>query len=616
MRLWLIVICLLSAVLTAVAMTPGMIFLGLAFMVVPGLVLLAAPWLFALSAAALVANLLFGRLRGAARMQAYAAFVLALVAIDAAAAWWLNRPVMAHWQELAAVDQNGAVSKEGVHAVAVLQEEAASRWNPVLCTARCQQLLYSGLVDAVLQGPGDPGATTVDPAQAVVRYHVEKRDTCPPFAVPKGVAPWFNPDVFGRKGLLEETKARIAAGDCLIAEAATLAQSDLVVVDDILGVGHEPYAADRWKLSVDTLGARRLTVYRMQNGQPILLSRQTALTAYPLFSPLLIAVGTGGGMDIAYGFVRVRKDRPGDNIDVFFEKVFGLPAPASPAGAGAVPSTILEMPRTRVHATDVPPVEREHQQERDLRAALADPALPAGSPGLLLANAYLENVARQGTADIALMSALISDRRETDFRDALRRAVEALGPAGAPLAGPLLDRIDAEIPGQGNLLRQLVSSFNALPPGAALAVMPHLESLARDEQRRVLVYAILPRLADKGPDSVPALLALMDAPTTREPAGTPDGRRGSPPRDALQRAGIAGLCRLGPAAAAAAPALFARLQPLKDAGHTTAIALAEVEALAHMGKGAELATYFTNPRVATFVAERLRKPPEPGCHIN
>jgi hypothetical protein len=301
-------------------------------------------------------------------------------------------------------------------------------------------------------------------------------------------------------------------------------------------------------------------------------------------------------MDIEYGLLRVRKDERGDDIDVFFEKVFGLPAPRSPRAAGAVPTNVVAMPApSEAKLPDKTPVDSMVHVETMLREALADPTLPPGEPKLMLANRYLESVVRHRTADIALLSALIADRRETDFRDALRRAVEALGPASAPLARPLLDRIDTELPGQPKLLRELTSSFDASPPGAAVAVMPHLESLAQDEQRRERIYQILPRLAEKGPDSLRYFLAFIDAGPDNG-ASNPSGPRGArQPGDALVQAGIAGLCRLGPAAASAAPMLFSKLQPLKDVGHMTTVELAEIEALSHMGQDQELATFFTRP---------------------
>lgn len=619
MRIGLFVLCLVSAALTALAMVPGMIVLGLALVVLPGLILAAAPWICALSTASLVAVILFGRLGGAARVRAYAGFALALAGAATAAAWWLNRPVMAHWQALAAADRPGPVSRDGVHAIAVLQEREVTGRNPLLCTARCQRLLYSGTVDAVLQGPAAPGAGALDPAQPVVRYRIERRDACPPFALPEGLAPRINAEAFARNGLLDDTRKRIAAGDCLLAEAATVAQSDLAVVDDVLAIGHEPYLKDRWSLSLDTLAARRLTIYRLREGQPVLLSRQTALTAYPLFVPLLISLRTGGVMDIEYGLLRVRRDQPGDDIDVFFAKVFGLDAPPAPPRAGAVPGTVVSLPAPPPAAGPVQaPADPMASVASRLGAALADPALPPDAPGLLLANRYLEEVAHRGSADLALMRALITDRRETDFNDALRRAVEALGAASAPLALPLLDRIEAELPGQPKVLRPLLNSFEALPPGAALAVMPRLEALAQDPLRREALYPILPRLADKGPDSLRYFRAWIEAAPARRPMGDSDrgnNRGDRPPGGALLRAGIAGLCRLGPAAASAAPLLFAQLQPLQDAAHMTAVELAQIEALARMGQEPALATYFTRPPVARFVQERLRSLPEPACRI-
>jgi hypothetical protein len=201
----------------------------------------------------------------------------------------------------------------------------------VLCLALCQRLLYSGTAESVLEdaspeagNPADHDSPIIDLGQPIIRYRVEKRASCPPVTLPDGVIRRSELNVFNRRQLLDEAKTRIATGNCLIAERATLAESDLVVVNQVLRDGHQPYMRDRWNLALETLSARRLTVYRIRDGRPMQLSRETAMTANPVFTPLLIGLRTGDPIDIELGIVRVPKTNPGDDIGTFFEKVFGL----------------------------------------------------------------------------------------------------------------------------------------------------------------------------------------------------------------------------------------------------------------------------------------------------
>jgi hypothetical protein len=331
MRAVLVGVCLVSAILTGVALVPGTIVLGL-FLVVPGLVLMAAPYAFAASLASLIAVTLFGHLDYAARIRAYAGFALLLPGLATAAAWHINRPLMKEWEKLSAADHPWTGTREGIRVIALLADRAAAGGNPSLCLALCQRLLYSGTADSVLEGasPTDTESSIADTAQFVIRYRVERRASCPPVRLPDGAIRESSLNIFNKRQLLDDVKIRIAAGNCLIAEPATLAESDLVVVNQVFHDGHQPYMRDRWKLDLDTLSAKRLTVYRMRGGRPEQLSRETAMTAYPVFTPLVIGLRTGDPIDIEYGILRVSKKHPGEDIGTFFEKVFGLKA--IPAG--------------------------------------------------------------------------------------------------------------------------------------------------------------------------------------------------------------------------------------------------------------------------------------------
>jgi hypothetical protein len=98
---------------------------------------------------------------------------------------------------------------------------------------------------------------------------------------------------------------RMAGGDCLIAAPATLASSDLILVQQEIADGHIPYMSERWDFRPDSLQARRLTAYRIRNADgPMVIFRHTELTAYFRVIPLLITAVSGYSVDLEIGLAR------------------------------------------------------------------------------------------------------------------------------------------------------------------------------------------------------------------------------------------------------------------------------------------------------------------------
>jgi hypothetical protein len=582
---------------------------------VPALVLVAAPWAFALSTAVLLATLVAGGRGNVERSLAFVCAVLVLVGAAGAAAWSINRPLIAQWHALVDGDHRTAIERDAIHAIALLQIGAPPGGRPGACGARCQQLLLTGAVQSVLAvaGAASPGGDLLDPARPAIGYRIEGRESCAPpaNATVDELSRWREGDA-QRREIPNPPGGKV----CLIGEHARLSDSDLVVLDERIADGRAPEPRDRWDFQLDTLTARRFSLYRWRDGRAEEIVRQTVATCYPLFVPLWVSLQQSVPafashpllLGEEYGLRRRRIDHAGEDLDRFFQDAFGL-GPAPNAAAAARPAVVSHPPEPLPFDPQTMPIP---ELAAVVRSALADASQAADSPRIRLVGTYLRRVAREGQGDVQLIIAAIGDYRVVDFA-ALDRIATTLGPANASLALPILDRIARAAPEQTALLVELSLGFDALAPGAAIPVMSRLEAIARDPQRRLLVFHMLPRLAEQGPGSLPLLVELFD--TGPATAGYTNAGGAIVPGGALALAGLAGMCRLGPDAASAAPRLWSRLAPFQNASHLGPVELSEVRTLWHMGQGDHLASFFTQPDLAARQARRLLKPAAQRCSV-
>jgi hypothetical protein len=275
----------ISGILSLLALLfPALIVFGLFLLVLPGLMLAFAPDFFIITTALLVANVLFGRLRGKPRLVAYSLFLGSFVVLDIVIPWSLNRSLDQYREDL----PHDEVGDARVNTIALLfarrrPDEGSS--ITAECHNLCKRLLTDHAVQAVLIGlPPEAGNQTQPDLQlAVTSYHIEQRPAC--------LASQSTEQVAAAR-IVEQ----VSDGGCLIAEPGTLAASDLIIVRDSISEGPYPQSAP-WRFYADRLPAERLGVYPIHAGQPRRLLLRVRLGAEPFFTPLIVGLANGYGME-------------------------------------------------------------------------------------------------------------------------------------------------------------------------------------------------------------------------------------------------------------------------------------------------------------------------------
>jgi hypothetical protein len=277
----------ISGILSLLALLfPALIVIGLFLLVLPGLMLAFAPDIFIIMTVLLVANLLFGKLRGKPQLIAYSVFLGAFAALDVAIPWSLNRSLDQYWEN---PPRDDSVGDAGMNRIALLfARRRADEGAPLTpgCHYLCKRLLTERAIQAVLVGspPAADNLAPLDLQLPVTSYHIEHRPTCS--------ASQSGEPVSGAARVVEQ----ISEGRCLIAEPATLAASDLVIIRDRLSGGPYPQSAP-WRFYADWLPAERLGVYQVRAGQSQLLMQRIRLRADLFFTPLIIGLANGYEME-------------------------------------------------------------------------------------------------------------------------------------------------------------------------------------------------------------------------------------------------------------------------------------------------------------------------------
>ena len=547
-----------TGLLTAVTLCfPPAVIVALFFFIVPGLVLLASPPLFMYGLVAFAAWTLVRPIGRAAAIVTAAAAMAACAILPPLV---LNEPLDKRVSEVTADDRALGTPIATMRRLALLRPRVAGGRDierETDCGDLCQRLLFNGAVDAVLLGTAPDVVAKPNAAHTVTRYRVERRDSCPAAKVPEASS-WFNEHPGGVSfpgAVSDRVKARIAEGECLVAEEATLRDADAVVID---GKAYESAkrAWDRpWDLRLISLRATRVSAFAPSAGDFTEIYRHTSVEYEPLLTPFMVNAIFGHGFNIQAGFVRWKRIRGAYDLPTTFRDVFRFD---------------VSLPR------DVSP----ETMRNSFAGALADPSLPPDHPRLAVAERYLKSLDDSkpaGADDVAVVRAMIGDKRIRSFIR-LAGAVIRLGPEAASLAGPLLDRIMAsQMVADRDVIHSMSTALRFLPQGALVPVMDRLKVLAADEQRRGASWRALSRLADGGAENLPLLIELTRPildPTT-------DGFDRYDRRDTPIGA-LIGLCLLGEQAQPAVPFLLDILKSPRGAGLTGIGHLARV-ALVRIG---------------------------------
>jgi hypothetical protein len=583
---WLL---LVAGGLTVVALPQGAITIGFFLAIAPGLVLVAAPnFLFYALLPYLACRAALASGGGGARATVAAGVTLAVVVgLTVIGVASLNRDVAHAVASLRAGDQEPDLPT-AVHSLAIV---AANQERG--CGSLCQRLLYNNSVERVLL----PAATPQQPLATLsnvkaTAYWIERRPECPATpAIPNAfyqVIEQRGPGTsYTSVDIAAITKARVAAGDCLTSEDATLGDADLVVVEQRIKSGKSDYDVP-FDLFLDTMTVQRLSVLGPDG--PALAPRwqRTWAKWSPIAMPFFFGVAYDGGIGLRLALGRLTRVEGAFALDTFLEQQLKLKVRVPP---GPAPEQAREM----------------------LVAALRDPAAGAG---LALAKPYLTRLGQQKSidaTDFAVLRLLVADDRIRE--DLARLPSYRLGPEAEVLARPLAQRLLAADPGrEREYIAGIADIIASMPPGTMASAATELDSVARDASRYPIAWKALARLADSGPASGPRLVQIFATVASRELPGQRD----------LAGAAIGaaqGLCQLGPAGTAARP--YAQSIVRRAIANGTPdwnLSKVSILLLAHIGFAADVDDLFAQaggvPRyVSMEIANSLRDPGDRACRF-
>lgn len=577
----------LSAVVAAVglaallALSPighGLFILGLVSVVgIPISILLAAlPSIFlVLLAIRLAVEVRRGLAAGKGGKAVVLVLVLAVMAdFFVLRAWRVADQLDDRAAALGAADIDELGPPGAIGTLAVLRNTAASHDTATPCDDLCQRLLLTGAVDRVLEltaAPPPPGKgrldgrlrdwPSLDPSETATgtAWRFERRGTCPgdeglavlrPVHLPQPPRPRGTPLV-EPIAPVKLMRLKIAGGDCLVGEPASLADADALLAYGTLHSGVSDFAAgfDAW---ADTLSAWRLAFRRRSDGRLVERYRRTAVRWAPPVGVLAPVILSGYQFDTGNGWLRSTRLRnrsayeADPPVGAFVGERLGLDiVPRVEGSAG-----------TEDGAS--PGAELRDEQAKAVDAILAGSGVPSPLETTLVSD-YLSGLAafrgRSGDRvrgeDAGRVLRIVEDRR-IELPDptaaAVREAVRVDPETASGFAAALAARLSAvptapDARERDRRIARITGAAARLPADALGPLRAQVVALMHDRERRTAATFLLGRLDGFGPEIVPEILAMMDdAAASRDGPGrrATGGRRWTE----IWRAGAQSLCRL------------------------------------------------------------------------
>jgi len=338
--------------------------------------------------------------------------------------------------------------------------------KPPRCDAYCRKFLFNGTFARVLMGNMERGLDAPIPRDGLVGYHIERREICPQFSVAQD-------NHQGDDGPFEENvsvKERMAAGECVIAEPASLDEADVSLVQKLSLDSERQWpsrANEQTGSKTAVYVSQRIEAYIQKNGSKELVARITPVTIITAKVPLLYGLSGGKEFNFSFGILYNTQRDENENIEKIYNIVFGDGMQ--------------------------PPAPGDHLKARArLEQALADTNAPANDPRLRMTSVVLDDIGkmpRKDDKDLPLLRSVITDRR-LNWQDLshLNYAMHGFSPASSRLlAETIIQELEAILVVKG--------PKRSFPTDQANALLHVLPTLPRQTIQgfSVRIYALLER---------------------------------------------------------------------------------------------------------------------------
>jgi hypothetical protein len=313
---------------------PIVVFFGLAFGIVPGILLGLTPSLFLYSLPWWITRALIieasplmglspisdlGRMLLRRAAGALAVFVLAVPAV--LVPYSTNAPIERAVAMLRAddVEAVGPVDLGSVVAILLPRDYYDPQNEGPYCETLCQRLLYNGAASRVVMVRTPLLGQTSAIAHPISTYRIEHRDQCPEPALSRNQIIW--PGDLRIAVPERRVRARITAGECLVRDIGSLDGVSSTITFTPLKKGVSIFSHP-WTLQLDTITANRIEITKADGTT---VYRRTEVKTGPLTVPLLIETRAGLLTTVTYvGWARS-------------ERIF---APIGPQGRDVLPGLL------------------------------------------------------------------------------------------------------------------------------------------------------------------------------------------------------------------------------------------------------------------------------------
>jgi hypothetical protein len=262
---------------------PDIVLVGFALLVIPGLVLWAVPPTLVYAA---TATLVF---RGLARSPKWCRVVGATLAVGTLA---IAPPLIVNSRTESRAESwtSGDIPLTGntapTNTIALLLpailEDTVDGKATTACEELCQRLLYNRAFERVIVGLVGEGASLEFPRQSdLVAYHVERRESCPVASLGSS---WLGD--FESSG--KAVSARIAVGQCLIKDIASLDDAQWILVHRMVYKLRWREASSGWSLTPIIYGVKRLELFARSNAGLQEVLRRTEVATSKLAIPFVM----------------------------------------------------------------------------------------------------------------------------------------------------------------------------------------------------------------------------------------------------------------------------------------------------------------------------------------